>query len=264
MAEQTILCVDDEPFILKSLQRLLRRHPYKLLTAESGPAGLEILEQNDVQLVISDQRMPDMSGTEFLKIVKEKYPNTIRVVLSGYAEANVILSSINQGEVYRYLLKPWNYDELILTIGQCFEQYELTRSNRELFETVQSQNQELEKLNKELETMVTERTQSLQLSQEILAELPLPVIGISADRQITLSNTSARAFTHFKSEIMPGSSVDDTFSDEAIKHINTFLAQNDKHQISELSDLAIRLRFKRLSNKDRGCILVLDPIDLLP
>ena len=104
--KHTVLCVDDEEGILHSLKRLLRKEDYRLLTSSSGAEALKILEKNDVHLVISDQRMPQMSGTEFFAAVKERYPDTIRVILSGYTDVDSITESINKGHVYKFFLKP--------------------------------------------------------------------------------------------------------------------------------------------------------------
>ena len=130
MNDKFVLCVDDEVNILNSLKRLLRKEDYTVLTATSGPEGLSLLEKQPVQVVISDQRMPEMTGTEFLKKVKERYPNTIRVILSGYAEAPALLGAINEGEVFRFLTKPWNDEELKPEIQQCFAQYDLATRTR--------------------------------------------------------------------------------------------------------------------------------------
>lgn len=130
MNDKFVLCVDDEVNILNSLKRLLRKEDYTVLTATSGSEGLSLLEKQPVQVVISDQRMPEMTGTEFLKKVKERYPNTIRVILSGYAEAPALLGAINEGEVFRFLTKPWNDEELKAEIQQCLAQYDLATRTR--------------------------------------------------------------------------------------------------------------------------------------
>ena len=159
--QHTILCVDDEENILNSLKRLLRKEAYRLLTAPSGEEGLKVLEKNEVHLVISDQRMPQMSGTEFLAVVRERYPNAIRIVLTGYTEVDAITESINRGHVYKFFLKPWNDQSLQLEIRQALEQYELIQANRELHEKVMEQNEELTTINENLEALVHERTQYL-------------------------------------------------------------------------------------------------------
>ena len=108
----TVLFVDDEENILASLKRTLRREGYEILTAGSAAEGLSLLATNDVQLIVSDQRMPEMNGTEFLSRVKSLYPQTVRMVLSGYSEISAVTDAINKGAVYRFLLKPWDTEML--------------------------------------------------------------------------------------------------------------------------------------------------------
>ncbi|MCD6293112.1 MAG: response regulator [Deltaproteobacteria bacterium] len=122
--EQTlpaILLVDDEEMVLHALRRVLATSEWDLLVAGSGSQALEIMARQPVSLVISDQRMPEMSGLELLSVVKEKYPETIRIVLTGYAEMDVVVKAINQGEVYRFFTKPWNNDELLQTIREVLQ-----------------------------------------------------------------------------------------------------------------------------------------------
>lgn len=121
MTSLTLLCVDDEKYVLNSLRRLLRHQPYKLLTASSGAEGLKMLEAEPVQVVMSDYRMPDISGTEFLSIVKKDFPNTIRLLLSSYPDGQSIRKAINDEVIVKALPKPWHGDELILEIQHCFE-----------------------------------------------------------------------------------------------------------------------------------------------
>jgi CheY-like chemotaxis protein len=190
--QDTVLFVDDEANILTALNRLLRREGYQILMAGSGAEGLELLDRQPVQLIVSDQRMPDMAGTEFLQRVKEKHPDTVRVILSGYSDVNVILDSVNKGEIYQFLTKPWKGEELKIAIKQCLDHYHLLEQNRILLAKVREQNETLQHLNAELEMMVQQRTCSLQLSQEILEKLPIPVMGINPDGLIMLTNQQGR------------------------------------------------------------------------
>jgi CheY-like chemotaxis protein len=119
-APETLLIVDDEQNILNSLRRLLRRESYEILTANSPAAGFELLAKNRVQVVISDQRMPDMSGTEFLARVKQLYPETVRIILSGYTDLESLTEAINRGSIYRFLVKPWNDEDLRTQIREAF------------------------------------------------------------------------------------------------------------------------------------------------
>ncbi|MEW6023868.1 MAG: EAL domain-containing protein [Pseudomonadota bacterium] len=120
---QTILVVDDEPDTLSALHRLFRRDNYRVLTASSPAEAFEALALYRVQVVMCDQRMPVMSGTEFLSKVKEMYPDTMRIILSGYTGVNVVLDSINRGAIYKFYTKPWNDAELRDNVRLAFRQY---------------------------------------------------------------------------------------------------------------------------------------------
>jgi diguanylate cyclase (GGDEF)-like protein/PAS domain S-box-containing protein len=124
-SSQTLLLVDDEAGILNSLKRLLRREGYRILTTTDPTEGLELLATNDVQVIISDQRMPQMSGTEFLSRVKELHPDTIRMVLSGYTDLQSITDAINRGAIWRFLTKPWEDEALRTLVREAFREYDL-------------------------------------------------------------------------------------------------------------------------------------------
>ncbi|MCK5404869.1 MAG: response regulator, partial [Desulfobulbaceae bacterium] len=109
MTEHTVLFVDDEKNILKALQRLFLDEEYAILTAESGKEALSLLDSGETPTVIvSDQRMPEMDGAEFLALAKERQPESIRMVLTGYADINAAVDAVNRGGIYRYIMKPWN------------------------------------------------------------------------------------------------------------------------------------------------------------
>ena len=118
--EDTLLIVDDEPSNLSTLRRLLRREGYRVLTASSGQEGLNLLALNKVQVIISDQRMPNMSGTQFMRIVRELYPETIRIILSGFTDLTAVTDSVNQGELFKFMTKPWDDGELVRNIRDAF------------------------------------------------------------------------------------------------------------------------------------------------
>lgn len=123
--DRTLLLLDDEENILRSLVRLFRRDGYRILAASSVNDAFELLATNDVQVILSDQRMSDMSGTEFLGRVRVLYPDTVRLVLSGYTDLATVTEAINRGEIYRFLTKPWNDDDLREHIRQAFNTYEM-------------------------------------------------------------------------------------------------------------------------------------------
>lgn len=128
--EHTLLLVDDEPNILNALKRVLRREGYRVLTADSVAEGLEQLALHKVQVIVSDQRMPAMSGIEFLGRVKDLYPDTVRMVLSGYTDLQTVTEAINRGAVYRFLTKPWEDEALREHIRTAFHHYDAQRENK--------------------------------------------------------------------------------------------------------------------------------------
>lgn len=202
---QTMLVVDDEPNVLKSLKRLFFDTDYKVLTAEFGAEGLEMFKKHLIHLVISDFRMPEMDGVEFLTKVKEEYPDTIRIILSGYADVAAIVSAINDGHVYKFIAKPWNDQELLTTIMRAFEQYDLQRENVKLYTEIESRNKELEALAQSLEDIVTERTRDLEIknraliiAQNILNLLPVGVIGIDSEEMVVYVNEAAKSYVNTK------------------------------------------------------------------
>lgn len=166
----TLLFVDDEPGILSSLRRLFRPHGYRILTAESGAAGLEVLAQEEVDLVVSDMRMPHMDGAKFLREVRARWPQVVRLLLTGYADIGSTIDAINQGEIYRYISKPWDDDEIVRTIKDSLERKRLERENLRLAELTQRQNAELKELNAGLEQKVAARTAEVQQTLAFLEQ----------------------------------------------------------------------------------------------
>ncbi len=127
VSEQVLLLVDDEENVQMSLKRILRREGYTILTASSAEEGLEVMAQNRVNVVLSDQRMPGMSGVEFLRRVKIMYPDAVRMILSGYTEVGTLTDAINKGEIYQFITKPWENEVLIALIREAFVRYELLK-----------------------------------------------------------------------------------------------------------------------------------------
>jgi DNA-binding NtrC family response regulator len=121
--KRPILIVDDEPEMLHSLRNLLR-HDYQVFTASSGPEGLKILETELIQLVMTDQRMPEMTGVELLKHVKNEHPGAIRIIFTGYADMKAVIAAINQGNVFRFVTKPWEPEELLAALREAGEHHD--------------------------------------------------------------------------------------------------------------------------------------------
>jgi two-component system response regulator HupR/HoxA len=124
--KRTVLFVDDEEKVLKSLQRGLIDEPYGCLFAASGKQALSLLDQHEIHVICTDMRMPEMNGLELLKTVKEKYPQIVRLVLSGYTQVGMLLTAINQGEIFKFVTKPWKLEEEFKpTIQQAIEYYNI-------------------------------------------------------------------------------------------------------------------------------------------
>ncbi len=157
----TVLCVDDEPNILSSLRRLFRPQGYRMLTAESAIDALALLEREHVDVVISDMRMPQMDGAQFLAHVRERWPDAVRLLLTGYADMERTVAAINSGEILRYLSKPWNDVDVMLTVRQALERKSLEREKLRLEALTRRQNAQLKVTNDTLEAKVAERTAAL-------------------------------------------------------------------------------------------------------
>ncbi len=196
--DRTLLLVDDEENILRSLMRLLRRDGYKILTADGGQAGLDVLARNEVGVIVSDERMPGMSGVEFLSRVKALYPETVRIVLSGYTDLKSVTDAINEGAIYKFLTKPWDDDLLRANLKAAFKHYELARENERLAAELMRLNEELRGANERLARSVETKSrhmqinvQSLQVTQELLECLPLGVLGVGEDNVVAMANLKA-------------------------------------------------------------------------
>lgn len=146
--EYRILFVDDEPNVLSALRRIFRRENYRIDTAMSGAEALQLLKSNEYQVIISDYKMPMMDGAELLKRVKALHPHTIRIMLTGEADTGAVLGAINDGAVYKFILKPWNDDDLRITVGLALEQYDLRSKNQWLRQENQQKTKEIHSLKK--------------------------------------------------------------------------------------------------------------------
>jgi putative nucleotidyltransferase with HDIG domain len=177
----TVLFVDDEVNILKALQRLLRSEPLQVVCASRGPEALELLEKTPAQVVVSDQRMPEMCGVDFLAQVRERWPDVVRMMLTGYTEMDVAVEAINRGEIYRLITKPWNDDELRATIRQAFDHADLKAEIKRLNQVTREQNFKLQDMNRNLVGMVRERTKQLASKNQELRSAYVQTIAALAN-----------------------------------------------------------------------------------
>ncbi|WP_432709926.1 response regulator [Pedobacter sp.] len=142
-AQINVLYVDDEVHNLNSFKAGFRRM-FTVFTAESAAEGLKVIETEEIHVIITDQRMPVMTGIEFLESIIPMYPDPIRILLTGYADINAVIDAINKGQVYRYIQKPWMDEDLRINIEKAFEIYMLRKENRELTEKLLVANEQLE------------------------------------------------------------------------------------------------------------------------
>ena len=156
-----LLLVDDEPSVLSALRRLFRPHGYQVLQATSGADALALLSEQPVDLVISDMRMPAMDGASLLEAVRLRQPDTVRILLTGYADIGSTVAAINRGEIHRYIAKPWDDQDMLLVVREALKRRDLERQNVQLQALTQRQNNELRDLNQTLETRVLDRTSAL-------------------------------------------------------------------------------------------------------
>lgn len=173
-----ILCVDDEKNILLAIKRSFLENDFEILNAASGPEGLEILRRvTPIQVVISDFRMPGMNGVDFLKEVCKYWPDTVRIIISGFADTAAIISAINEGKVFRFIPKPWNVDHLKTVTSDAIKQYCYQQENRELTQALKKRDLELQGMNHKLRNL-----------QDVFFALPVAMVSVDLDGVILHCN----------------------------------------------------------------------------
>ncbi|TDM08132.1 MAG: hypothetical protein C4K60_01100 [Ideonella sp. MAG2] len=201
----TLLIVDDEASILSALKRLFRREGYLVLTASDGASGLELLKTQPVDVIVSDQRMPEMLGVDFLRQARLLQPDTIRMTLSGFADLQSIIDAVNEGAIYRFLMKPWEDDRLKAHVEEAMAACHLRKENRELQEQVGASNRELAQSNRRLALSLRQQFQRVETlrdgassAHELLDRLPLSIVGLDAERSVVYINQRAmHCFPHW-------------------------------------------------------------------
>jgi len=188
---KTLLVVDDERYIINSIKRICRNKKYKVLAASSGKEALEILSKEPIQVILSDQMMPEMTGAELFENITECYPDVIRILLTGHTALEGITRAVNRGAVYKVLFKPWDDEHLIQTLDQAFDTFFLHEHNKRL-------SQELLTLNKNLESRVEEKTRALtlhitrlQIANKLFEWFPDAAMGISDELVVVEANRKA-------------------------------------------------------------------------
>ena len=222
--QRNILLVDDEENITRSLVRLLRQDGYNIYTAKSGEDGLSILKDIPIGVILSDQRMPEMCGTEFLRKVRDLYPETIRIVLSGYTDLKTVTDAINEGEIYKFLTKPWDDSWLRANVAEAFKQYELEKENEMLWSRLEKANNELREANIKLEMNVNQQARSaqvnmlsLQVSQDVLQNAPMAVLGVDSNEMVVFANAKAHELFVFVGVSLIGESFSNVVPEDIVE-----------------------------------------------
>jgi len=199
--ETNILLLDDEPNVLRSLERLLRPHGYQVRSALNAAEALALVQEQEPDIVITDYNLPDMTGVDFLEKVQKGYPNIVQILLTG-DQGPAAIQAINRSRVYRFISKPWDNEDLKLTVRQALYQADLERQNAQLLETVNKQNRELRSVNENLERKVEERTAAVkQLYANVQSQFVKSVrvfIGLLGLRDSNLADHCRRVAAYGK------------------------------------------------------------------
>lgn len=194
----TILLVDDEPNVLSALRRALRSERYQVLTSLCATQALETMACQPVDLVVSDQRMPGMTGIDFLRRVKSLYPNTVRIVLSGYTDLRTVTDAVNEGAVYKFLTKPWDDGELRHVLAAALEGKRHADQDQRAKHELERFSGELASANEDLRRFLARQSERnerdaaiLEASHQIMRQIPVPLLGIDDDGLIVFSNFAA-------------------------------------------------------------------------
>ena len=260
-----ILCVDDEPSVLKSLKRIFLDENYIILTASSGQDGINILEKESVQIVISDYRMPKMNGVEFLRKVYARWPDTVRIALSGYADASAIVAAINEGHIYKFIPKPWNDDDLLVTVKNAIERHSLYGLNRKLSADLMLKNEELSQVNQQLNNLLDEKSRSLDFTskslasyQSLLNAVPVGILGIDLSNLIVMCNDSCRSVCEKEAGLV-GSNAEVVASEDVRRFISR--VKEAGRMTEDMIHKGKRLKMIGSTIDKKGIIIVFVPED---
>ncbi len=264
-----ILCVDDERNVLRALSRLFLDENYEILTADSAEKGLEVIaEHPDIRLVISDYRMPGINGVDFLSKVHGQWPGIMRIILSGYADTAAVVSAINVGQIYRFIPKPWDDNELKEAISKALEIQGLQEKNLELTRALQESNEELKALNENLELLVQERTAELVfknrvlvVAQDILDSVPVGIVGLDDRGLIVQCNRAGTVLLSGGAGSPVGRSAGEVFDEEALALIGQINDTDIPEARVSISGKMIRVLGSAINGREgqKGRLVVLVP-----
>ena len=236
----TVLCVDNESCVMDSLNRLLGKEEYKIISTSCIDEGLKYLKENDVHLLINVQKMPDINKNGFLKKVKTEYPDTIRAILTGYNEADIATELVSNGYIDRFFLNPW-YDQYFKwEIRHTLERYDLIQNNRKLTKKVREQELAFSSLQKQLKELINNAENKEELKKNlpesagnIMKYLPVPIIGVNDEQKIVIINNEARLLPGDFQSVKTGKMIYEYLPDAITGRVNVAIHTNTGKSIKK-------------------------------
>jgi diguanylate cyclase (GGDEF)-like protein/PAS domain S-box-containing protein len=263
--KRTLLLVDDEQNIVSALKRLLRRDNYQILTAYSGQEGLDVLAANAVDVIVSDQRMPGMIGADFLRAAKGLYPETIRIMLSGYTELQSVTDAVNEGAIYKFLTKPWDDEQLRGHITEAFRLKEIADDNERLNLELRTANYALASTNRKMEELlrqkqlqITRDEISLNVARELLQFVPLAVIGLDDEGMVAFVNGAADSVFRQRGALLGNEAniVLPELFPNGLAPVGTIEADLDGHRYQVVA------HSMGANSQSSGCLITLSPCEV--
>jgi len=248
-----ILCVDDEKKILTAIRRAFLDNNFEILNATSGPEGLDILRRiTPIRVVISDFRMPGMNGVDFLKEVCKYWPETVRIIISGFADTAAIISAINEGKIFRFIPKPWNEDHLKAVTSDAVKQYCYHQKNVELTEELRRKDIELQEMNDRLRHL-----------QNILLTFPVAAIWLDSNGEILHCNQKGSELFGKEEQEVIGTHRRDSLPDEMNTFIERLTQQETLSEQCSIGNDLFRVKGSRIKGpgEDEAMILIFDRVN---
>lgn len=260
--DNRVLFVDDEEGVLVALQHMVADSDLTPVVASSGPAALEILQsQGPVALVLSDYRMPGMTGVDLLREVHKLYPKTRRLILSGYAETHAVMEAINEGHVDRFLAKPWNDQKLLIALIEAVDQYRKEVESERMLQELEERNIELERVNEELEERVRSSAVDLEATQffaahHFLERLPYALYGFDSNRRLLAINELGRNFSAMPTPPTVGDPISSVLPSPMVPIVDEALA-NGETKSGTLPELMLTYDLEFVALGSKRCVMVL-------
>ena len=244
-----VLIVDDEPNVAKSVNRLLMSVGYDTTVVQGGDEALDLLQSgHQFNVVVSDQRMPKMTGAQLFEKMQQQYPLIKRILLTGYTDLDSLRAAVNNGHIYRFLLKPWDDDELIQSVTDAAAANKLSLENQRL-------NQELKEMNSTLEERIDQKTRVLKMNlnaleryEDILEQTPIGIMCVSEEDMVVLANNAARDMLQFRTAL-EGLKYNEVLPEELAKVFQPF-SPNQDYEIS-LHGKTFQLKTSQVKIKEK-------------